>query len=154
MKNFKNVSVVIPAYNEQKTIKSVIDDIDRNFGLHIGELIVVNDCSIDKTRDIVEKLNIENLVIINNSRNLDYAAREIEVCKNTNIKIAYSCEASYMNKSHSNLSVPRLEISNGSKLKTLTKIFFLKFLKSKLMDPKTTLGRLKFRKIIGQYHHL
>ena len=72
MKSFKNVSILIPAYNEQKTIESVVNTIDKNIGSNIGELIIVNDCSTDKTRQIIENLNISNLVLINNSRNLGY----------------------------------------------------------------------------------
>ena len=72
MKNFKNVSIVIPAYNEQNTIQSVLDTINDHIGSSIGELIVVNDCSVDNTKMILENLNIGNLVIINNLRNLGY----------------------------------------------------------------------------------
>ena len=72
MKSFEDVSIIIPAYNEQKTIKSVLDSINNNIGSRIGELIVVNDCSSDETREILENLNIPNLIIINNSRNKGY----------------------------------------------------------------------------------
>jgi len=163
--------------NELLNILQSIDPQDFHFlNINKKEIIEMSDSGVftigshtynhpillnEHIRDVVSeiqqsKIYLENLLgkevdtfaYPNGIPGLDYAAREIEVCKNTNIKIAYSCEASYLNKSHSNLSVPRLEISNGSKLKTLTKIFFLKYLKSKLMNPKITLGRLNFRKII------
>lgn len=48
------LSVVIPAYNEEKTILRVIDAV-RAVGLDT-ELIVVDDCSKDKTYDVVKPL--------------------------------------------------------------------------------------------------
>ena len=54
----KRLSIVIPAYNESKrigkTIKRIIaymDSAKLNF-----EIIVVNDCSKDKTVDVVNKI--------------------------------------------------------------------------------------------------
>jgi len=53
-KNY-SVSVVIPAWNEEKTIKDTIDAIFR-IDYNIKELIVINDGSTDKTKEIVENL--------------------------------------------------------------------------------------------------
>jgi cellulose synthase/poly-beta-1,6-N-acetylglucosamine synthase-like glycosyltransferase len=50
-----SVSVLVPAFNEQGTIKDTIDAIFR-IDYPIEELIVINDGSTDKTREIVEKL--------------------------------------------------------------------------------------------------
>ncbi len=43
----RNVSVIIPAYNEERTIKSVVEKIKRNKS--ICEIIVVNNASTDNT---------------------------------------------------------------------------------------------------------
>ena len=81
---------------------------------------------------------------------LDFGSREIEICRGANFKIAYSCEVSYFSKYNSSLSVPRLEISTGSNLKNLTKIFLLKYLKNRFSSPNITSERLNFRKILNR----
>ena len=48
------LSVVIPVYNEEKTIRAIVQRI-REVGLH-KEIIIVDDCSTDGTRDILLKL--------------------------------------------------------------------------------------------------
>ena len=50
----QTLSVVIPAFNEEKTIQSILDQIlqvDLE-GMKI-ELVVINDCSTDRTRELV-----------------------------------------------------------------------------------------------------
>ncbi|MFN3589941.1 MAG: glycosyltransferase family 2 protein [Spirosomataceae bacterium] len=51
MVTFQTLSVIIPAYNEEKTIRKVIEKVSRiQLPLDIQkEIIVVNDCSSDKT---------------------------------------------------------------------------------------------------------
>ena len=44
--------VIIPAYNEEKSIGSVINDIPKG---HVSEVIVVNNCSTDRTAEFAEK---------------------------------------------------------------------------------------------------
>ena len=51
--------VAIPALNEQATIASVIEDVERN--LPNSSILVVNDGSTDKTREILESMNIDCL---------------------------------------------------------------------------------------------
>jgi len=56
------LSVVIPVFNESKTIISVLDKI-RNVNLNSDitkEIIIVNDCSTDNTEDLVERYIKEN----------------------------------------------------------------------------------------------
>ncbi|MCC7430307.1 glycosyltransferase family 2 protein [bacterium] len=47
-----SVSVIIPAHNEEKAIAKVVSEIKSGF---IREIIVVNNASTDKTREIAEK---------------------------------------------------------------------------------------------------
>ena len=58
------VSVVIPAFNEEKSIKHVIDTVKQVKS--ITEIIVVDDGSTDKTYDIVSK---EDVVLIKHKIN-------------------------------------------------------------------------------------
>ena len=50
------LSIIIPAYNEEKTIAKLLQRVlDADLGTGIErELIVVNDCSTDSTEQIVE----------------------------------------------------------------------------------------------------
>jgi len=51
LKNMKTV-VIIPAYNEEKSISSVINDIPKE---RVSQVIVVNNCSTDRTTEFAEK---------------------------------------------------------------------------------------------------
>ncbi|MFK5984971.1 MAG: glycosyltransferase family 2 protein [Pseudomonadota bacterium] len=61
-------AVVIPAFNEELTIKVLIEEI---IALNPKQLIVVNDCSSDKTANILQQLPV---TCINNENNLGKAA--------------------------------------------------------------------------------
>jgi len=73
MASIMNLSIVIPAYNEEIGIAGTIDGVVEVIKpLHIGyELIVVNDGSTDNTAKIVENKNIK---IINHEENKGYGA--------------------------------------------------------------------------------
>jgi glycosyltransferase involved in cell wall biosynthesis len=63
---FRNdLAIVIPAYNEEATIKSVVES-----GMIHGKVIVVDDCSTDNTIHILKQL--EEVVILRNNKNLGY----------------------------------------------------------------------------------
>ena len=47
------VLVVIPAYNEEMNIEKVLKELKKDFTE--ADILVINDCSKDKTKDIVEK---------------------------------------------------------------------------------------------------
>ena len=70
------VSFIVPAYNEEKSIKETIELIFDIGYKNIIEVIVINDCSTDNTRKIVESLIIKfpKLKLINNEKNLGNAA--------------------------------------------------------------------------------
>lgn len=56
--------IIIPAYNEEKTIGKVIEE-----SISFGDILVINDCSVDRTEEIARSYNIN---IINNPQNLGY----------------------------------------------------------------------------------
>ena len=64
------VSIIMAAYNAEKTIKQAIDSvITQTF--HDWELIIVNDCSIDKTGEIIKEYSLTDnrIKAINNKNN-------------------------------------------------------------------------------------
>lgn len=62
------VLLIIPAYNEQKNIKSVINELRKDF--KEADILVVNDCSKDNTENILKKCNVK---YINHCINLGYS---------------------------------------------------------------------------------
>lgn len=56
VKDIKSISFIIPTYNEASTIKEILRKIENvDLGLK-KEIIIVDDCSNDGTREIIEKL--------------------------------------------------------------------------------------------------
>ena len=62
------ISVIIPVFNEEKTIREIVkkvQDVDIE-----KEIIIVDDCSTDKTRDILHSIKENNIKIIFHEKNL------------------------------------------------------------------------------------
>ena len=51
------VLIIIPAYNEEKSIQGVVDNIIENYPMY--DYVVINDGSKDKTRDLCRKMGYE-----------------------------------------------------------------------------------------------
>ena len=64
--NKKNVCFIVPTYNEEKTISNVVDKLN-----HYGKVIVVNDCSTDKTLLVLKK---KKIILLKHKKNLGYEA--------------------------------------------------------------------------------
>ena len=60
--SFQKLSLVIPAYNEAKTIHLILNRIKAVELVHgiKKELIIVNDCSSDNSIEVIEKYQAEN----------------------------------------------------------------------------------------------
>lgn len=86
MKLNKKILFVIPAYNEEENIGKVLDEIkkDANF----ADIVVINDCSKDKTKEVVMKKGIH---CIDGIFNLRYAW-----ALQTGIKYAYQNDYDYV----------------------------------------------------------
>lgn len=75
----KKLSIIIPVFNEEKTIAQIVEKVLK-FNSQSKEVIVVNDGSTDTTQKILNDkfLNKKDLVIINNEKNKGkgFAVRE------------------------------------------------------------------------------
>lgn len=68
--NPKKVSIVIPVFNEQKTIRQIIERVTKiSFNNLEKEIIVVDDGSNDKTREILRTINDKNIKIFYHQKN-------------------------------------------------------------------------------------
>lgn len=72
------LSIVLPAYNEEKNIEATLNEIFTFLEKNINypfEVIVVNDGSQDKTGEILEKYQKnKNIIVVNHPKNLGYGA--------------------------------------------------------------------------------
>lgn len=87
MKNIESkVLFVIPAYNEAENIEKVLKEIKKD--VSFADILVINDCSKDDTRKVVEKNDVK---CISNVFNVRYA-----MAVQTGIKYAYYNDYDYV----------------------------------------------------------
>jgi glycosyltransferase involved in cell wall biosynthesis len=80
------VLIIIPAYNEADNIEKVLNEIKKD--INYADVLVINDCSKDNTKEIVEKNNVK---CITNVFNMNYA-----MAVQTGIKYAYQNNYDYV----------------------------------------------------------
>lgn len=73
-----HVSVIVPSYNREMTIKRCIDSIN-NQTIPVFEIIVVDDGSTDKTVEVLENLEYGNLRVIKQNHRGAQAARNLGI---------------------------------------------------------------------------
>jgi len=90
MKNYKLLSIVIPVYNEEKTVKQLIEKVVKSDTLGLKkEIIIVNDGSSDGTMGLLKKIDQDlsnkkvNLTIVNKKINEGKGAALITGFKKT-----------------------------------------------------------------------
>lgn len=69
------VTIIVPVYNEEKTVNKVIEKLKKISFARTGlkkEIIVVNDCSVDKTGKLLSKIN--GIMLLNHDKNMGKGA--------------------------------------------------------------------------------
>jgi glycosyltransferase involved in cell wall biosynthesis len=66
----KLITIIIPCFNEEKTIEKIIEKV-KKYNDHKLEIIIVDDCSTDKTSSIINKITINetNILILRHKTN-------------------------------------------------------------------------------------
>ena len=79
----KGISIIIPCYNCENYINECIESI-KNFGIkNKYEIILIEDCSSDKTKDVLGKVNDKNIRIYQNKQN-----KGVQYSRNKGLKLA------------------------------------------------------------------
>jgi dolichol-phosphate mannosyltransferase len=93
------IAVIIPAYNEEKTIARIIKDTNEIFNSNYTnyEIIIINDCSTDKTLELCEeqKKLIKNLKIYSHKKNIGKTKTIMEGLKLTPANILSFIDSDY-----------------------------------------------------------
>lgn len=97
----KKISCIIPAFNEEKNIWKNIEILENFLWKEIFEIIVVNDCSSDKTWKILEKFN--KIKIITNTKNLWKSASVAKAVKNASWDFIFLLDADLINLTKENI---------------------------------------------------
>lgn len=94
------ISIIMPAYNAEKYIKEAIDSIIEQTYTN-WELIIADDGSIDKTKEIIESFNDSRIIISHNDINLGYLKtcnRLFSLCQGEYITFQDADDISYPNR--------------------------------------------------------
>ena len=105
------ISIIIPCYNEVNTIELIIDKILKIQDLNY-EIILIDDCSTDGTKNIIEKKLQKNInKIIYNDKNFGkgYSIREGLKVATGNIILIQDADLEYSPKDYKKLIAPILK---------------------------------------------
>ena len=124
----QKLSIIIPVYNEEKTIKQVIEKV-KNVKLKdfSKEIIIVEDCSTDKTKDILKYLKDYSLKIFFHDINKGKGAAVRTGLKNStgDIILIQDADLEYNPEEYSKLLEPfedrNVKVVYGSRLEVIRK---------------------------------
>ena len=95
-KNTK-LSIVVPCFNEEKTIEKIIDKIIK-YSPYDNEIIVIDDCSNDKSKQILEseiKDKISKLIVNEKNYGKGYSVRKGIEAANGDIILIQDADLEY-----------------------------------------------------------
>jgi|TARA_B110000046_G_scaffold183708_1_gene220456 glycosyltransferase involved in cell wall biosynthesis len=69
----KKLSIIIPVYNSEETIEQCISTVSEEVKKYIHEIIVIDDCSTDKTQNILNKFKNIKLIRLDKNMGVGYA---------------------------------------------------------------------------------
>jgi len=105
------LSIIIPAYNERKTIKKILQDVEnvRLLGVE-KEIIIVDDGSIDGTREILRKLPDKyQIIFLNKNQGKGFALKKGFEAANGDICLIQDADLEYNPNDYQELIRPILE---------------------------------------------
>jgi len=117
----KNISVIVPVYNEGEAVKEVINELQKQIkGVDIEyEIIVVDDGSNDNTKEVLKSLNKENIKIITHPENMGYGEAILTGIKNAKYEYVATIDAdgSYLAEDMINLisEIERYDLVIGAR---------------------------------------
>ncbi len=93
MQNNPKIYIIIPAYNEEKNISSVLDELTQKY----ENIVIIDDGSIDKTSEIIKKYPVVLLKnIINRGQGASLqAGNEYAIANNADIIIHFDADGQF-----------------------------------------------------------
>ncbi len=134
-------SIIIPVYNSERYISNSVKSVlKQKFSKKKYEIILINDCSTDNSRSIINKIKqkFSNIIVINNKRN-----KKVSYCRNIGIKKA---AGEYIIFLDSDDELKRNALTDIAKIinknRILNLILCLQFKSNKLLIRKKTKRKL------------
>lgn len=121
------LSVIIPAYNEEKTILEVIERVKKAKISYAKEIIIIDDFSTDNTKNILKKINDKSIRIFYHQKNMGKGAAIRTGLKNStgDIILIQDADLEYNPNDYKNLLKPIIEnnvkVVYGSRLGAIRK---------------------------------
>ena len=110
----KAVSIVIPALNEALNLEIIVSKINQNLKKYIYEIIIIDDNSVDGSKEVLSKLKKKN-------RHLKFYIR------NKNPDLSQSCQLGFKMSRFDNIIVMDGDLQHDPKyLPSMINLFFLK----------------------------
>ncbi len=73
---FHTLSIIIPVYNERKTVMKLLQQVAQQPLTLQKELVVVDDCSTDGTRELLQQADLQNLLGNNGANSIKLALHD------------------------------------------------------------------------------